>query len=247
MTDYSIIIPAYNEEKFLPATLEAAIKAMNTVDLTGEIIVADNNSSDRTAEIARSYGASVVFEPYNQISRARNTGARSAQGKYLIFLDADTLISEELLKRTLDNFINRNCCGGGVTIAIDEPQDWLITAFTNCWNYVSAKRSLAAGSYFYVLKECFDAVGGFNEKVYASEEVWLSKKCIKWGKKNHKVFKVIDDLKIVTSGRKMKRYSTFRLYAAMIFFIIFPFAIRFKRCCFIWYDREKPPKTGAEN
>jgi glycosyltransferase involved in cell wall biosynthesis len=245
MVDYSIIIPAYNEEEFLPATLEAAVKAVNAVELEGEIIVVDNNSTDRTAEIARSYGISVVFEPYNQISKARNRGAEAAQGKYLIFLDADTLITEELLNRTLDNFIKHNCCGGGVTVTFDAPQDVFISAFTNFWNYVSAKRSLAAGSYLYVTRECFDAVGGFNEKVYASEEIWFSKKCIKWGKKNNKVFKVIDDIKIVTSGRKTKQYSTFRLYTAMFFFMIFPFAVRFKRFCFIWYDREKPPKTGA--
>lgn len=220
---------------------------MNAVDLKGEIIVADNNSSDRTAEIASSYGASVVFEPHNQISRARNRGAESAQGKYLIFLDADTLITEELLKRTFDNFINHRCCGGGVTVTFDAPQDMFITAFTNCWNYVSAKRSLAAGSYVYVLKECFKAVGGFNEKVYASEEIWFSQKCARWGKKNDKVFKVINDIKIVTSGRKTKRFSTFRLYVLMILFMIFPFAVRFKSLCYIWYKREKPPKTRAEN
>lgn len=245
--DYSIIIPAYNEEEFLPATLEAAIKAMNAVALKSEIIVVDNNSSDITAQIARSYAATVVFEPHNQISRARNRGAEAARGKYLIFLDADTLITGELLKRTFDNFINHNCCGGGVTLTFDAPQNIFVTAFTNCWNYVSVKRSLAAGSYVYVSRECFEAVGGFNEKLYASEEIWFSKKCIKWGKRNNKVFKIIDDVKIVTSGRKTKRFSTFRLYVTMMFFIFFPFAVRFKKCCFIWYEKEKFPKPGAGN
>jgi hypothetical protein len=48
---------------------------------------------------------------------------------------------------------------------------------------------------------------------------------------------VIDDMKIITSGRKMEMFSTFRLYSAMIFFMIFPCAIRFKSLCFIWYRR----------
>ncbi|MDD5597396.1 MAG: glycosyltransferase [Victivallaceae bacterium] len=206
MIDYSIIIPAYNEEEFLPATLEAAVKVMNAVKLHGEIIVVDNNSADRTAEIARSYGTTVIFEPCNQISRARNRGAEAAQGKYLIFLDADTLVTEELFKRTFDNLINRNYCGGGVTLIFDAPQDIFITGFVNLWNYVSVKMSLATGSYFYVLKECFDAVGGFSEKVYASEEIWLSKKCIRWGKKIIKFLRSSTTLSLSPPDGKRKDF-----------------------------------------
>ena len=239
MIDYSIIIPAYNEENYLSETLESVKKAMSSVELSGELIVVDNNSTDKTAEVAKSYGASVALEAHNQISRARNKGAQAAKGKYLVFLDADTIMPETLLQRSLDNLANHNYCGGGVAVNFDIPQDKFITAFMHFWNYVSVKRSLAAGSYIYVLKECYDAVGGFSENLYASEEIWFSKKCKKWGKKNHKVFKVIDDIKIITSGRKMEMFSTFRLYSAMIFFMLFPFAIRFKSLCFIWYKRKQ--------
>lgn len=239
MIDYSIIIPAYNEEKYLSETLNAAQKAMNAIELSGEVIVVDNNSTDKTADIAKSYGVTVVFEPFQQISRARNRGAESAKGRYLIFLDADTILPECLLKRSLDNLMNRDYCGGGVTVDFDVPQDKFITAFKDFWNYVSAKRSLAAGSYLYVLRECYEAVGGFNENLYASEEIWFSRKCIRWGRKHKKIFKVINDVKIITSARKMKMFSTFRLYTAMIFFMIFPFAVRFKSLCFIWYKRKK--------
>jgi glycosyltransferase involved in cell wall biosynthesis len=82
--DYSIIIPAYNEESYLADTLTVLQKAMMDIPLNGEIIVTDNNSTDRTAEIAKTAGAKVVFEPVNQISRARNTGARHAEGRYLV-------------------------------------------------------------------------------------------------------------------------------------------------------------------
>jgi len=239
MIDYSIIIPAYNEEKYLPETLKSVKEAMSFSKHSGEVIVVDNNSTDKTAQIAESNGASVVFEAHNQISKARNKGVESAGGRYLIFLDADTIMPEHLLERTLDNLMNKNYCGGGVTVDFDVPQDKFITAFKNFWNYVSVKRSLAAGSYIYVLKECYDAVGGFSENVYASEEIWFSKKCIKWGRKNNKKFKIIDDIKIITSGRKTEMFSTFHLYAAMIFFMLFPFAVRFKSLCFIWYKKQQ--------
>ncbi len=74
---YSVIIPAFNEQKWLPETLDALQNAMRGIVMPGEIIVADNNSGDKTPEIAIQYGANVVFEPVNQISRARNTGARA--------------------------------------------------------------------------------------------------------------------------------------------------------------------------
>ena len=66
-------------------------------------------------------GVQVVFEPINQISRARNTGAASASGKYFIFLDADTILSVELLQLVLAKLTSGTCCGGGALVAFDQP------------------------------------------------------------------------------------------------------------------------------
>src|SRR4030065_256939 len=99
--DYSIIIPAYNEQELLPATLQSVQQAMAVQELAGEVIVVDNNSTDAPATIAAPAGARVVTEAINQISRVRNAGARAANGRYLIFLDADTVISPKLLIKAL--------------------------------------------------------------------------------------------------------------------------------------------------
>ena len=95
MPDYAIIIPAYNEEAYLADTLEATRSAMAGQLLSGELIVVDNNSSDATTEVAEKNGADrVVFEPHNQIARARNAGADAVpEIEYLIFV--------ELLQRPL--------------------------------------------------------------------------------------------------------------------------------------------------
>ena len=74
----SIIIPAFNEERLLGqslAQINLARAAFANRAWDSELIVCDNNSTDGTAEIARSAGATVVFEPVNQIGRARNRGA----------------------------------------------------------------------------------------------------------------------------------------------------------------------------
>src|SRR5262249_59692752 len=100
----SIIIPAFNEEKLLPSCLEhvfTAVRANASPDWTSEVIVVDNNSTDRTAAIAHAAGATVVFEPVNQISRARNAGARVAQGDWFLFVDADSALHPATLAELL--------------------------------------------------------------------------------------------------------------------------------------------------
>jgi glycosyltransferase involved in cell wall biosynthesis len=135
-TTYSIIIPAYNEEKWLSQTFSSLKEAMSTLDVSGEIVVVDNNSTDQTARIAKQHNAQVVFEPINQISRARNAGAKVAQGRYFIFMDADTFISPALLQTALKNLSSGICCGGGGIVRVDnsmQPHILFERRFCSCW------------------------------------------------------------------------------------------------------------------
>src|SRR6185436_8487054 len=117
----SIVVPAFNEARGLPATLASIQRATAALDARGwrhELIVCDNNSTDRTAEIARARGARVVFEPVNQISRARNAGAAHASGDWLVFIDADSRVSATLLRDMFFQMQN-GCLAGGATIVLD--------------------------------------------------------------------------------------------------------------------------------
>src|SRR5258708_38263432 len=87
----SVVVPAFNEERLLPGSLSGIRAAMGGFARLGwesELIVCDNNSTDRTAEIAKGAGAQVVFEPVNQSGRARNTGAARAAGGWSFFVGA---------------------------------------------------------------------------------------------------------------------------------------------------------------
>src|SRR4030095_10665232 len=89
----SVVVPAYNEEKLITSCLRSIRAAAQAFEESGtdfELIVCNNNSSDRTGDLARAEGATVVFEPMNQIGRARNAGAAAATGDWLIFVDADS-------------------------------------------------------------------------------------------------------------------------------------------------------------
>jgi glycosyltransferase involved in cell wall biosynthesis len=234
---YSVIIPAYNEEDWLPATLGALQEAMKAIDMIGEVIVTDNNSDDRTAAIAREYGASVVFEPVNQISRSRNAGAKAARGRYLIFLDADTMLSTALLQKALNNLSGGACCGGGAKVIYEGELPGIVSGVTELWNRFSVGFGMAAGCFVYCLKEAFDAVGGFSQNVYASEEIWLSWKLRTWGKQRHMDFRIISDPPLITSSRKLKWFSLPGMFGMLMVFSFFPFAVRYRPLCRLWYER----------
>lgn len=236
---YSVIIPAYNEEAWLARSLPALMAAMADVEATGEVIVVDNNSSDRTADVAREYGARVVFEPRNQISRARNAGARNASGRYLIFLDADTILSPELLHAAVVNLAEGKCCGGGALVGFDLPLPAYARWTLQLWNWLAVRRGLAAGCFVYCLREGYDRVGGFSEKVFASEEIWFSRRLRRWGKPRGLEFRVIPEPPIVSSARKLQDHPV-KNYLAFCFMLAFPLAIYSRRLSFFWYRRKAP-------
>ncbi len=184
--DYPIIIPAYDEEDYLPATLTALNDAMSPLNLNGEIIVVDNNSSDKTAKIATARGAQVIFEKINHISRARNAGARRAEGRYLIFVDADTLVSHALLQQALANLESRQIIGGGARVIGDKPLHFSMRLLLSFWDFISIHTCTASGSFIYCRRDAFESIDGFNEDVYASEEIWLSRKIKKLVRKKGK-------------------------------------------------------------
>jgi len=233
--DYSIIIPAYNEALFLPDTLAALSAAMSEVSSSGELIVVDNNSSDETAAIAGAHGARVIFEPINQISRARNAGAAAAEGRYLIFVDADTSVNGVLLNAAIAALDSGKVCGGGAHLVI-EHSNHLVRGTAVVWNLIAQTMKLAAGCFFFCRRDAFESVGGFSEKVYASEEIWLSLALRRWSGGRECDFVILDD-RVISSARKVEWMSGAAIAKQALLLLVFPFSVRIKRCCGAWYRR----------
>ncbi len=236
---YSIVIPAYNEESLLPRTLKSVKSAMSQIQLAGEIIVCDNNSTDRTAAIAGQSGARVVFEKHNQISKARNTGARAGRSEFLVFIDADTQISPELLKAALDRLMSGQCCGGGAVLTMDKklkPGERFGVQF---FNLLSTTYRLAAGCFIFCSREAFESVGGFSENLYASEEIRFSRKMARYGKDHKKPFCIIRTPPVLTSARKMEWYGPVKHGLLITAVVFFPFLLRYRWFCWFWYKRPK--------
>jgi len=114
----SFVIPAWNEAALLGHTLESIRAAAAALNLAHEVVVADDSSTDETAEIARQAGARVISVHHRQISATRNSGARSAGGDMLIFVDADTLVTREVVGAAV-RAIRDGAVGGGCAVQFD--------------------------------------------------------------------------------------------------------------------------------
>ena len=238
--DYSIVVPAYNEESYLGEVLDILHLGMSKLpDLKGEIIVVDNNSTDQTANLAKSKGVRVIFESINQISRARNAGAREALGRNLIFVDADTKIPFELLALALKKLDHEGYGGGGATLKFDSNQNQLFfgSFLPFFWSCISHTLQLAAGSFIFCKKRLFLKVDGFSEKLFAAEELLFSSQLKKVCKKEKLRFEILTSFPVITSSRKISWFNPFQILLAILIPVFIPWAVRSKRWCSFWYRR----------
>lgn len=235
---YALIIPAYNEQGQLARTLPMIVQAMAEAGYAGELIVVDNNSTDATADVARRHGATVVFEPVNQIARARNAGARAAQSEALIFVDADTTPAGDLIRQAVTLMLEDRAIGGGGIVEMDTPVPWTVRLVLGFWNTVSRLFRLSAGCFFFCQRDAFNEAGGFPETVYASEEIWLGRRLRKLGRQRGKPMTILREPTVKTSARKTDQ--TFRVAGMMLLFVVFPFAVRWRGLCGYWYKGKEP-------
>jgi glycosyltransferase involved in cell wall biosynthesis len=200
----SFVIPARDEERMLPLALESIRQAIASVGVTAEVVVVDDGSIDRTAEIATAGGARVVPVELHNIGAVRNAGARIAAGEVLIFLDADTQLPAKTLEAALHE-IEQGAVGGGAGIRFDDiswSQRQMARLFTWYWQ---RWHGWAAGCFIYCRRADFEAVGGFNEEYFAAEEQYLTETLRPRGR-----FVILRE-QVLTSGRKLRLFSTVHL------------------------------------
>lgn len=234
----SFIVPAHNEEHELPASLSSIRAAAEASGQPFEIIVADDASTDATAEVSRSAGAIVVPVNYRQIAAVRNAGARAARGDVLFFVDADTLISTEHVTGALEA-LAAGCVGGGARVVPEGYVPMWGRLFVQIFSffYFTLAR-LGAGAFLYTTRGNFEDIGGFDEQFFAGEEVFFSKALKKRGS-----FKLLRR-PIVTSGRKLRMYSG--RYILGRSFAMLAGGIRGMRSrdkLDIWYEGKRETKT----
>ncbi len=233
-----MVVPAYNEERLLGASLADIQRSAGAFTRLGwevELIVCDNNSTDRTAEIARSAGARVVFEPINQIARARNAGAAAATGDWLVFVDADSRPSVDLFADVADQIKAGLCLAGGVTVQLDEKL-FLPGLANRLWNIVSRTGRWLAGSFIFIETAVFRKLGGFSLELFAAEELELSKRLKVYARETNRSVIILNRHPLVTSARKMRLYSAAEHLGILLKFLFNRKALTRREDCTLWYD-----------
>ena len=235
----SIVIPAFNEERLIERCLQSITASL--VDnlkpgLTSEIIVVDNNSTDTTAELAGRAGAQVIFEPFNQIGRARNAGAAVATGDWLLFLDADSVLTPGLLADILRVIKEGKSVGCGSTLRM-QGLPWWANWTLQLWTGTSILFRWAAGALVVCRRDAFREVGGFNEELYAADEISLSERLKRWGRQRGLQFIILRTHPLETSSRKVALYSGREIAGQILRVLLHPRrTLQDKKQLSIWYD-----------
>ena len=203
----SFVVPAHNEQQYLQATLKQLTKIAEVLLSDFEILVVNDASTDRTAEIAVENGGRVIDVQLRNIGAVRNAGAKEARFDWIVFVDADTIVPEKTLKASL-KALSKGAVGGGAFVSLDLVQPigpfkmGLYYAVSLIWQTFGR---WAAGCYMFCRKDAFEFFGGFDEQYFAAEELFFSKELKRIGK-----FQLVRS-PVVTSSRKFHGYSAGQL------------------------------------
>jgi glycosyltransferase involved in cell wall biosynthesis len=229
----SFIIPAHNEERELPQTIEAIQRAAQTTGRPFEIIVVDDSSTDATGAIAAKYGAGVVSVHSRHIAAARNAGARVSRGEILFFVDADTRITARHITAAT-NALAEGCSGGSARLRFDGTVPFWALVFFKMFCAVYFTANLGAGAFLFTSRQNFVAAGGFDEQYFAAEETHLSMALKKFGP-----FRILAE-PAITSGRKVRMHRA-RYVLGQSLAIMFggQRALRSREKLGLWYDGKR--------
>jgi glycosyltransferase involved in cell wall biosynthesis len=186
-TLFSIVIPAYNEEKYLPSCLDSVKKQDFAKPF--EIIVVDNKSTDSTVKIAKQFKTKLVKEPRKGLIYARNAGFLASRGKYIVNLDADCTVPNNWLSQIYRHFKNNDdvCLVTGPYVCLEKGQkkDWLnifFAFFLNLYQKVFAEAFCYYGGNTAIKKSALVKIGGYDLN-YPFDQISLLRRLKKAGGK----------------------------------------------------------------
>jgi len=208
----SVIIPTLEEERYIGKTLANLIKFIPEI----EIIVVDGGSKDKTVEIARRYTDKVFRITERGISKAKNLGAKYAQGDILVFIDADVAVRDDFLPKVTRIFQNPDVVGATCNIMPAQPKlfEFIYFSLLNLFIRFSIKAFLpktkfklgSRGEFFAVRKKEFLEIGGFNAKIACLEDFDITFRLFEFRK-----FEFTEDLVVFESMRRIRKLGLLKV------------------------------------
>jgi glycosyltransferase involved in cell wall biosynthesis len=205
----SVIVPTYQEEKYI----ENCLRALRNQDYKGkyEIIVADSMSKDKTVKIAKKHADKVILVKKKGPSAGRNAGAREAKGEILLFVDADTMLLPNVITEVVKCLRKRGVIGVSIPLITDDLKK-NIYYFTSLGLYYLLTKVNLQPVYavcFACKKESFIKAGGFDEKLYVAEDVEFGQRLKKIGKIYY-----LTNTFAITSARRLKKWNVLKIVKA---------------------------------
>lgn len=212
----TLVIPAYNEEKYLPrllASVDVARRAFRGGFDQVEVIVADNSSTDGTAAVAAARGCRVVPVAKRCIAAARNGGAAAARGRLLAFIDADSEIHPETFNRVAELLGREDVVGGTTGVTVDRWSPGIATVYA-----LIATLAWLTGwdsGVVFCRRPDFEAIGGYDERLRFAEDVAFLVALQRLGRTRGQRLVRVRRTKAVTSTRKFDQFGDWH-YALML-------------------------------
>lgn len=208
----SVIVPARNEERWLPGCLASIRAAAAVLGRGPEIVVVNNRCTDGTEAIAREAGALIAHDDTKNLSRIRNTGVRASSGDIIVTLDADSRMHPKALRAVEAALSSGRYIGGGTTIRPERLSPGIILSGALILLMCGVPHRRISAGMFWCLRRDFDAIGGFNERLILAEDVDFARRLKAYGKTQGKRFHTLMGTPMVTSCRKFDRFGDWFLF-----------------------------------
>lgn len=209
----SLIIPAHNEQDYLPSLLKTVQIAQANYTFgpeAVEVIVVDNNSTDKTAEVARSLGCSVIYEENRIIAAARNAGASIARGRILLFVDADSLLHPETFNAIEDALSDTDIIGGATGVIMGRMSLGIALSYLAILIMIWLT-GMDSGVVFCRRKD-FLLTGGYNEKKLFAEDVDFLSNLKQLGRARGQKLIRLPSARAITSTRKFDKHGDWHYF-----------------------------------
>jgi glycosyltransferase involved in cell wall biosynthesis len=215
---FSLIIPARNEENYLPRLLDSVAIARKNYHRGSdavEVIVSDNISTDKTAEIAESHGCIVVKEEKRIIAAVRNAGAAVATGEIICFLDADSQIHPDTFNAIEQAISSGKVIGGATGVTLDR----MTLGIALTYYLVMLPMILITGmdtGVVFCRRTDFIQLGGYNEQKQFAEDVDFIVRLKLLGRKRKQKLIRLTSARAVASMRKFKQHGNWHYFSLMM-------------------------------